>query len=704
MATTLLRKAEGRAPEVKSATPQRRGDIQALRAVAVGLVVLNHLWPEHLSGGFIGVDIFFVISGYLITSHLRREIETTAGIRLARFWARRAIRLLPAAMTVLLFSVLVTTVWLPVTNRQSAFDQIAAAGTYFLNWLLAASSLDYFAQGAALSPVTHYWSLSVEEQFYIVWPVLLLLGAVATRRRRTSRVRTTVLVATIALVGGASFMWAVTSVSTRPDAAYFETAGRAWEFAAGALIAFIPTLSVKFRALAIPAVWAAWGALALAAYFFGPESGVPGLKALVPVLATAAILWAGDIKHPWAPHDLTSFRPIQILGDISYSLYLWHWPLIIAAPFALDRDITAKDKLVVLALALMLAFVTKTWIEDPPQRLAKSRGWKPRWILLATAASMVLLLVISTTGSSAWGVRAHATAERVYALSLNPDECFGAQAVLSGATCAESTVLTDADLPLVRESNQLNPLTNGGLCMADRGASEIVSCSFGAAEGTQIHNVALIGDSHAGVWSAALNAIAEQRGLRITAYLASACAPTLDRAVQYPDTLSAAGCQTWREAAISAVTNDPTIDVVVTSSNDRNHAHVGSDGERTMDTGDGYVAAWDQWVDAGKTVVAINDVPQHPSNVPDCIAGSHESADPCTMPADIVNSPGPLAQAAAKMHSNSFIFLNYQSVFCDLTYCHSVIGGIPAYLDSDHINAAFSRSFAPELLKVLAFE
>jgi peptidoglycan/LPS O-acetylase OafA/YrhL len=209
-------------PEAEARSVARRNrfrpEIQALRAVAVLLVVLNHLWPGRISGGYIGVDIFFVISGYLITSHLRREADSTGRIALGAFWARRAKRLLPASLLVLALSLVATIIWLPVTAWANAVTQIGAAGAYILNWVLASESVNYFTAGSSGTPVTHYWSLSVEEQFYIVWPLIILACFVFSGRLRP-QARKRVLVSAFALILVASFCWALFSTATQPSAA-----------------------------------------------------------------------------------------------------------------------------------------------------------------------------------------------------------------------------------------------------------------------------------------------------------------------------------------------------------------------------------------------------------------------------------------------------------------------------------------------------
>lgn len=397
------------APRPSTSAPQGlRADIQALRALAVGLVIVNHLWPERLPGGYLGVDIFFVISGYLITSHLRREIDTKGSINLARFWARRARRLLPAAILVIMFSAAVTWWLLPVTLQQSAFQQIGAAGAYVLNWLLASSSLDYFAQGSHLSPVTHYWSLSVEEQFYIFWPLLLLIGLLSTRRR--PQARRPVIATTFALVFIGSLLWAIWSTAAEPVAAYFQTGGRAWEFAAGGLLALVPANHRLHKTVAGAASWALWTIVLGCAYVYGSTTGFPGTAALVPVLATVALIWIGPAgTADWSPQRVFTFRPVQWIGDISYSLYLWHWPLIVGA-IAMFGHLTMAMKLVILVVVVVLSWLTKRYVEDPVRFSSWSAFQRPSIVIAGTVATVALILGGSAAGAGILDTRARQAA------------------------------------------------------------------------------------------------------------------------------------------------------------------------------------------------------------------------------------------------------------------------------------------------------
>ncbi|WP_103663252.1 acyltransferase family protein [Microbacterium sp. CJ77] len=686
---------QARASTKQAAQPSPvRLDIQALRAVAVGLVLLNHLWPERLTGGYIGVDVFFVISGYLITAHLVRDANTSGRINLAKFWARRAKRLLPAALVVLSVTVVLTAVWLPLTSQRQSFNQIGAAGAYILNWILAATSMDYFAHDVAQSPVTHYWSLSVEEQFYIVWPLLILAG-IGLTRRRSRAVRTAAIIAALAAVFAASLAWGIYSSASTGNAAYFETTGRAWEFAAGGLLAFVPAASARLQLWLIPVAWAAWGAIAFAAWTFDAQSGFPGVLALVPVAATSTLIWIGDIKHSWSPNGITSLGPVQFLGGISYSVYLWHWPLIVVAPFMLDREITAKDKLMILGVTLLLAYLSKRFIEDPVRLSQQPVLSSPRIVLALSAASVLLLLFATIPLANRITSQAMSSAQTMHARAIAPDECFGAQAALSGSTCPDSHQIDDPSTVLATWGVQDDSVANGSVCLQLRGNPDILNCSFGVPEGEQDINVALVGDSHAGMWSTALDAIAGEYGIRVTTFLNSACPVTLDRGiVGASDHIPAhqSACLKWREEVVAVVASSPDIDVVIASNRDRSY----STAEGVPDGGQGYAAAWQTWLDAGKQVIVIKDAPTFADSVPQCIATSGNSGETCTVPR--LPSPSPMELAVSQIDSSRLALIDYSNVFCDVTTCYAVIGGIPAYLDTEHLTADFARSFGGDFL------
>src|SRR3954470_24878949 len=268
------------APTVRRARGKPvRAEIQALRALAVALVVVCHSWPRALPGGFIGVDVFFVISGFLITSLLLGEVRRTGRVSLAGFWARRARRILPAALLVLAVCALATLAWVPQNHWQQFLDEIRASTAYVENWQLAATATNYFANAASVqSPVQHYWSLSAEEQFYLVWPVLILLVVLLRGGRRGFALGMGVLAL-------ASLAFSIYDTAADPAAAYFITPTRAWEFAAGGLLALAGTSRR-------PSVsWLRLAAIAIAAVFYGPATPFPGIAAALPVAGALAVMW-----------------------------------------------------------------------------------------------------------------------------------------------------------------------------------------------------------------------------------------------------------------------------------------------------------------------------------------------------------------------------------------------------------------------------
>lgn len=365
-----------------------RPDIQALRALAVGLVVFHHLWPTVLTGGFVGVDAFFVISGYLITAQLTHEINGTGRIRIADFYARRIRRLLPAALLVLGSIVAAVHALVPQDRWTDNARQVLASALYGQNWLLGADPVD----PTRVTGMAHYWSLSVEEQFYLLWPLLLLL--LFKLRAPWARLAST------AGLGLLSLAWCIHLTEADPAAAYFITPVRVWEFAIGAVIALAGTRIVLPPALANAVSFLGFAALVGSAVHFTGLTPYPGSAALLPTLGAALVIAAGTGRERQWHTVLTSSRPVQLLGDISYSLYLWHWPLLILAPLAVsDGVLDLPVRLGVLAAALILAYTTKRLVEDPIRTSPRLTG-STRLTFLAMAVGLAAICLAA--GSLLW--------------------------------------------------------------------------------------------------------------------------------------------------------------------------------------------------------------------------------------------------------------------------------------------------------------
>ncbi|MGY2084936.1 acyltransferase family protein [Blastococcus sp. SYSU DS0539] len=669
-------------------------EVQALRALAVMLVVVYHLWPTRLTGGYVGVDVFFVISGFLITSHLDRELTRRGTVSLAAFYARRARRLLPAATVVLLASVVGSYLFLPVSRWATTAGDILASAFYVENWNLAARAVDYSASHDAASVVQHYWSLSVEEQFYLVWPALILLLSVVARR---TRVRSGLVLPGIVVVTVLSFAWSVHATATDPAAAYFQTPTRVWELGAGAILALTlrPGASGQpGRLWPVGLRWAGLAAIAVAAVTLSSASAFPGYLALLPVLGTVAVIAAGDTgaRDPLSP--LVAFRPVQFLGDVSYSLYLWHWPLIVLVPFALARPMTALDKIAVLAVCIVLAWLTARWVESPPQR------WLPlrRPGVVAGLTALTMGVTAAAAGGIFFLVSAHEDDARAELAALAHDPCFGAGAMAPGATGCGEVFGPPASLTLTADDE---PWFDDPACSVAEGELTISTCRYG--DGAPSRTVALVGDSHAEHWRGALHEIARQENWELVELLRGACPVTEARVLAFQgDATDTEGCARWGQQVTDHLTSG-SFDAVVTSSFTTAFTFGGAAGT-SMEAGtEGFRATWSEWADAVPQVYVIRDVPTtEVRHVPECLQANPDDPLACSRPRSEAVLPDAAMAAVEELDPERVRLVDLTDLFCDQTTCYTAIGGAVVYWDANHLSGQFSRSLAPFLREALA--
>lgn len=347
--------------DVKQAR-QFRPDVAGLRGIAVLLVVLFHAGLSQLSGGFVGVDVFFVISGFVITGVLLRERAKTNGTSLLGFYARRARRILPAATVVIIVTVLISYRWLGfIAGNQVAQDDKAAA-LFFANFHFISMSTNYFTSRLPPSPLQHYWSLSVEEQFYLLYPTIFLCVALVWRRVPIVRKLAVVLLAVI----GVSFVLAVVQTASNANAAYFSPFTRAWELALGALVAVgSGPLSKLPPVLAAVLTWAGVACVLLAAFLYTGATPYPGDAVALPVLGAAAIIAGGAAAPTLGAEALLGRLPLQWLGLISYSLYLWHWPLLVVPEEQSSHPLSTERKLLLVLVAVAVSAFSFLLIENP---------------------------------------------------------------------------------------------------------------------------------------------------------------------------------------------------------------------------------------------------------------------------------------------------------------------------------------------------
>jgi peptidoglycan/LPS O-acetylase OafA/YrhL len=659
--------------------------VQGLRAIAVLFVVLYHFWPGRLPGGYVGVDVFFVISGFLITGHLMRELTATGTVRLGQFWARRARRLLPASLLVLLFCALVamSPYLTPTSALPNEVREIIASTFYVENWYLALNSADYLNHAGDPTTVQHYWSLSLEEQFYVIWPLVMLLAAwVGVRFFRGAR-RRAVLVA-LGVVTVVSFAFCVVFTITDPAPAYFVTFGRMWQFGVGAMIALIPLLRVRTPFASFALGWGGILLLLVVAFRFDAQTPFPGYMAALPTLGAAAVLAASNADRWWYPTRVLSLRPAQFVGDISYSLYLWHWPLIIIAPSVPFWGLTIYHRVALLVLCFVLAWLTKRFVEDP------ARSWKvltSRPAKVTLWSSLAAMLVVGGTAGAAWAVNAPAYNEGVRAiqeLREDPPACFGAAVVLEPA-CADAE-FGDTILPAPGFAGVDRP--QDPECFVQLNDARPVACEFGS-DDPDAPRVALIGDSHAYQLLSTFQALADRNGWALVTWFKGAC-PWSTTPLSTPGAFGAA-CTEWRDG-VRAELADADLDAVFTAAI-ATTPYSSTGYESSYDAAvAGYRDAWSEVLDRGVPVVTVVDNPVWETDPNKCLR-TRDQAD-CHGPrADLLVADDPLAGAASGL--DGVTLLDFTEVFCDEEVCWPVVGGANIYRDQDHLTVSFADTLGP---------
>ncbi|WP_449282511.1 acyltransferase family protein [Leucobacter sp.] len=690
----------GAAPAPRSHAVRR--DIQGLRAIAVALVLVYHLSPQSLSGGYIGVDVFFVISGFLITGQLLREAEASGRIDLPRFWARRARRLLPAALLVLTVTLLAVWIFAPRGFLPSFLMQVAASAAYVQNWVLSGQSVDYMAAEAQVSPVQHYWSLSVEEQFYILWPLIAVLAAVLAARAAAGRGRAAGFRAVFALLVGAialaSFVLSVLTTATDPSRAYFVTTTRAWEFAVGGLLACLAASPAGWLDRAGPGVralaaWIGLAGIAAAAILYTDTTPFPGYTALLPVLATALVIAAQEPETSWSPRALLAARPMQWLGDVSYGAYLWHFPLIVLLPFALGRRLGLVGAIAIVAATLLLAWGSKVLVEDP-FRTGFSRAWPNGRAIAITSAGMVAMLLFSLAGVQAADRAVEAERVRVAATLEDPDPCLGATALEPDSGCEATPEQLPIPEPALADKAPER-------CLDGQEGSELELCEYGSARPDAERTVALVGDSHAEQWLLPLDRIAREQNWRLVVMAKASCPFTAAERdfVSSPEAENEKlreDCTKWNDRVLEQLEGDPSIDTVVTSAKSSNRV-VPRDGRSWRETAVlAYEERWRELPDSVEQVIAIRDTPQLPRDVLQCVTeeGEHAARE-CAVDAEEAITEDPLAEAASATEQAELIDLSEYFVVGDAV--PPVIGGVLAFRDSHHLSWAYAEMLADPL-------
>ena len=665
----MLSPAKLRCMGVDSTVSRFRNDIQGLRAIAVLAVVLYHASVPFVSGGYVGVDVFFVISGFLITSHLIASSEHDGSLDFVSFYARRARRILPASFVVLVLSIAGALLWLPPLQLRSAMEDAIATALYVPNYLFAVRGTDYLAEYTP-SLFQHYWSLGVEEQFYLIWPALLAVGL----RFGKSSVK---LVWLLAVVVVGSFILCVLTSLYVPSWAFFSLPTRAWELGIGGLAAcWLSTGGARLNpTFAVLVGWVGICGIFISVLTFDDKTFFPGYAAALPTVSTALVLIAGATPGRGGPAAFLSARPLVFIGLISYSLYLVHWPALVIPQAAVGyfQTLPLLTTVSIAAACVPVAWLLYRYVEEPMRNWDHLVAARPRKSLALAAAASSATVAIAVFG--------------IAATDLRPLSSTQASAQTAITTPPGFTPYVPSNLePSLEDAANDNPEIYGDGCHLSFAQTEPVTCVFGA-EGKPV--IALFGDSHAAQWFPAVYEFARhQAGFRVEVHTKSAC-PSVD-----VPTFRAGGaytqCDTWRARVIDELKRTRPALILLSNYGDNfatNKAGTWAAGlKKTVDS-----------LRGAAPVAVIADTPDLRQTPSICLSAHLTSALDCSRTRDFaLASPTRDAERRIARATGAF-HIDLTNYVCSDTTCASIIGRTLIYRDAQHLTATFSRQMATVL-------
>jgi peptidoglycan/LPS O-acetylase OafA/YrhL len=706
-------------------------DIAGLRGIAVLLVVLFHAHVPFVTGGFVGVDIFFVISGFLITRLLIREYERTGSLSFKGFYARRARRIIPAAALVIVVSTIGAALTMPLLKVFKQAIDLLAAAAQVANWHFLSQNADYLAGAIDGSLATHFWSLSIEEQLYFVWP-LAVFGAAAIASRTALRRHVSMRVAVGVVVGAvtlASLIAAIRITPTDPATAYMATYTRAWQFGVGGLIAVVaPLFALRWKspritaAVAILVGWLGFAGIIVAATMIDAHTPYPGTAALLPTMGAALVIVSGQLfpasaRAPFAPlrpsagrvaseplrpsvgrvaseplgeeayrdqshrPTLTVARllatpPLTFLGRVSYAWYLWHWPAIV-----LFETVTGASSWPVLLLvslvALGIATLSTLFFEEPIINNRELRRNASASISVGVTGVVVGLTVTMIAGILTVQI---ASRDTVANAALSYQSVFGNERGEMAGPVVPNPFQAYDDRPEPHD------------CLIPVGESTAGhDCTFGPDHGTP---VVVFGDSHADQWSEAIRSIGASHGWRIHQFTKAACpAQNLAPRRGVGDPYNQPECLRWRDGALADIQAVAPRIIFVSSLS------------TYVPDRDDVEQAWDDTLTAlratGAKIVYIADTPYPGFQIADCMSGAMDNWHKCDFELDGFTRIEPILDEQARGQSTDILTIGVNDLLCDGNLCFPARNKILFYRDDSHLTATAAEVLEPALVRQL---
>ena len=640
-----------------------RPEIEGLRAIAALLVAVYHIWLGNVSGG---VDVFFVVSGFLITTSLLNMYERTGKVDGIGFLLKLGKRLFPIAFAVLAFVIITSFYFLPQTQWVTIIKEVAASLIYVENWQLASNSVNYLAQNNAASPVQHFWAMSTQFQFYIIW-TLVLLTIIGIARKLNKNIRNlffyTLIGMFIVSIGYSVYMTAVNQ-----PWAYFDTFARVWEFAAGGILSLVIAHISLNKWTSVVAGWIGLLGLITCGLLLQVGTVFPGYAALWPVMCAVFILIAGNRGGKYGVHHLLSAKPLVKFGGISYGFYLWHWPmLVLYYNITGNQTVSVVHGLLIIGLAIVVAYATTNLVEKPIRNRKIQSKPKLALILLGIAIPVVVL-------NGSWTYYVKDTQAASASVEITNTDYPGAEAMEPGKEFSTD----EPFMPTILQAKDEVPISYGDGCHQGMEESEVIMCEYGDVEDPE-YTIALVGGSHSAHWLAPLKIYANNNDIKILNYTRSACRFSSESYL-LTTKLDQKTCAEWNETVMDKLIEKQP-DLVYTP----------ADATEWEGIPEGYVDQWRKLNEHDINVFALKDNPRAEFDIPTCIDKNGPNAEECTTK----NNLEDLSDEVDQLNLDNVYYADLTDKFCNEDVCKPIIGNVLVYQDGHHLTRTYAKTLAP---------
>ncbi len=642
-----------------------RLEIEGVRAVAAFLVAVYHIWLNRVSGG---VDVFFTISGFLITTSLFSMYRREGTIKPFTYIIRLLKRLVPSAWFIALSTFLISLFLAPAYTRPQYFSELMASLFYFENWRLAIDSVDYLAQNNEASPFQHYWALAIQFQFYIIWLILFTI-AIGIKKFAKNVDYKKIIFGMFAFVFVVSLGYSIYLTAVNQPVAYYHTLTRVWEFSLGGMLAIVIHRISLSKVIAWFAGWIGILALLLCGIILQVSTVFPGYVALWPTGAAILILLAGNQSKRFSAYQILASKPLVSFGKVSYAFYLWHWPVLtLFLQYGQRSTVSIKAGIAIIALSVLLAYFTIYVVETPLRNIRSTTK--------QTAIALGALVVVVV--GSLW----------VYYENTIPAQkivtAYGENLGAAAHQIKEQPFYYDLETlqPEIEQSPfDLSPIYKDK-CFQRDVSGDVLTCEYGETD-DYTHTIALVGGSHSAHWQPMLDEYGKENNVRITTYLKANCRFSTE------DTSDTPNCVDWFYSTVDMLKEDPP-DLVFTIGDI-------SAAEWEGQIPDGFEDAWRMFEKEKIPLFLVRDTPRLSRSVPGCLSHVDDGEDlieSCLTPRSEAISNINVLEETNALPKGTHVF-DTTDYFCDEEYCYPIIGNTIAYFDNNHITASLSRTFYP---------